>query len=365
MAGNINVALVYKDLRLGGVQKKIVEIAHALDSHSEVKTYIVLTDSQGEYLQKIPKRAHVIDLHVSLHSPQVFSLPLKLAREYRRHKPTIVLAMMDTFGCSAVVARKMSGNVKPKVLISQNSHMTSFFHERPFSQFRSALVKILYPQADAILSISDAVSRDLRNNYMIPGKKVIEIKNWVKIAETDMPRVKKTIDIVYVGRFAPEKDIPLLLEAFALLRKRRPNSVMHLVGYGKMELMIRQKIEDLNMNNSVILPGFTHDVRGVLQRARVFVMTSHNEGIPRAMLEAMFMGVPVISRSFPGVDEIIRHKETGFIADSADSFSWWMDYLLSHQKAARRVAEAARGFVKKYHSEKNLEKLVSILLSYS
>jgi len=363
MAGRINVAIVYKDLGLGGVQSKIVEITNALVSRKNVDIYIFLTDAQGEFLEKIPERVRVVDLHVPLHSPQVFSLPFKLAKAFLQYKPKVVLAMMDTFGCSAVLARMMLGNTQPKIFISQNIHATRFFQQRPWSRFRRMLVKSLYPQANAIFSISDAVSRDLMQNFQISSHKIIGVKNWVKGIETDMPQAKKTIDIIYAGRFAPEKDIGLLLKAFSQLRKSRQSATLSLVGYGKEEKNIRRKIEQLKIADGVTLPGFTHNIKKHLCQARVFVMTSYNEGIPRAMLEAMALRVPVISRYFPGVREIIQHKKTGFIANSADSISECMYFLLTNSQEAERVAQSAFEYVKRNYSQKNLETLVTMLLA--
>lgn len=364
MGESVKVAILYKDLGLGGVQRKMVDIANALHARGVREVCIFLTSRQGEFLQSIPKAIEVVDLGVSLRSPQVLTLPVKLARALIQHKPQVVLAMMDTFGCSAVLARRLLRKNKPAICISQDIHATGFFGERPLSQMRKALVRSLYPQADMVLSVSNAVTEDLVTNYRIPIRKITLLKNWASMKAQNVSGRKKTIDIIYTGRFTPEKDLPLLLDAFALLRKRRPSAKLMLLGYGEEEKRLRNKIEELKISGNVSFPGFTYDTGKFLQQAQVFVMTSYNEGMPMAMLEAMALGVPVVSRTFPGISEIIRHKKTGFIADSADSFSWWMDYLLSHQKAARRVAEAAREFVKKYHSEKNLEKLVSTLLAF-
>jgi len=365
MAEKIRIALLYKDLGLGGVQRKMVDIVNALDARDNIEVYIFLTNRQGEYLEKIPRRTSVIDLNVSLRPPQVFTLPVKLAKVLNKHKPQVVLAMMDTFGCSAVLARKMLASNKPAIFISQDIHATGFFRQRPLPNLRKALVRTLYPQADMVLSVSKSVTEDLVRNYRVPKQNITLIKNWTSVKKQNISISKKTIDVIYIGRFAPEKDLPLLLEGFSLLRKRRPSSTLSLVGYGEEEASLRKKIDKLKITNQVSLPGFTFDTNKFLKISRVFVMTSYNEGIPMAMLEAMAMGVPVISRTFPGISEIIQHKKTGFIANSADSISECMYYLLTNSQEAERVAQSALEYVKRNYSQKNLETFVTTLLTQS
>lgn len=359
------IAIVYKDLGLGGVQKKIVDLCSNLSARPDVTVCLFLATRRGEFLRQIPSRVRIIDLHVSLRVPFVFLLPINLFFAFRRYKPDVVLAMMDTFGCSAICANLVSGSSGPPVIVvGQEVFPTGFLQYRPWFRLRSSLIRILYPHASAIIVVSDAIRRDLVDNFSVPERKIRLIRNWVKPG-TDFrqrQKLKKDIDVLYCGRFAPEKNLSMLLESFSLLLRRQPLSTLYLLGYGKEEKNIRRRVVRLGIQSRVFFPGFSYDVPQYLSRAHMVVFTSlTGEGIPLAILEAMAAHVPVITTPFPGANEIVVQGVTGFVAKNKFELSRFMEQVLTNQLIARRVTQNAQKLRAKTYSSNNLNQYIRFL----
>jgi len=361
------IALVYKDLSLGGVQKKIVDISNELISRKDVEVYLFLTQKKGEFLKKITSGVNIVDLHGSSKLPFVVFLPLKLWFNFLKYRPHVVYAMMDTYGCASVLAGKISGDRKPRIIISQNVLASRFFEQRPFTKFRRWLVRKLYPEADCIVSLSEAITSDLNEKFGIPKRKIILMRNWLEspLSREERNRENKDIDILYAGRFAPEKNLSLLLDAFRILVRKRPHATLCLLGYGECEKEIRKKMENLRLEHNVKMPGFTHNVRRYLRRAKMLTLSSSNEGTPMVMLEAMATGVPVISTGFPGVHEVITHKKSGIIVKSAKDMAQWMDQLLWDDQLRKKITCGAFMIIKKRYPARNLYKLIEFVCRYA
>ena len=79
----------------------------------------------------------------------------------------------------------------------------------------------------------------------------------------------------------------------------------------------------------------------------LFVMTSRDEGIPRCLMEAMGMEVPVAAYDIPGVDQLVTHNKTGLLAEfgDIDTLSEYWIQLLTNQKMAKNLAKEGRIFV--------------------
>ena len=356
------IAIVYKDLSLGGVQKKIIDICQGLIEKGYLKVYLILTKKSGEFLHVLHPNVKIIDLKVSLTPPFVFSLPLKLWFVFWKIKPDTIFALMDTFGCASIMAGMCFPFRQPKIIVSQNTLETGFLRQRPWFWFRSLLVRIFFPFSNTVLTLNNAISIDLIRNFGIPNHKIKMIRNWVShYSGRDYSLENKDIDIIYCGRFAIEKNLGLLLESFKLLLKKRPDSILYLVGYGPEKGFLIKKAKTLKINGNIVFKKFSFNIRNYLRRTRIFALTSKTEGTPMAMLEAMSMGIPVISTNFQGVKEIIDHRISGIIANGKIDISYWMYKLLSDHTLAENVGLAAKRIVHSKYNMSNFRKTLDLI----
>ena len=115
--------------------------------------------------------------------------------------------------------------------------------------------------------------------------------------------------VVFVGRFAPEKNIPFLLRAFAEV----PDATLILVGSGPETETIESGIAALGLEERVEIVSWTSDVPAVLRDADVFVLPSLYEGWPLVVLEALAAGMPVVASDVGSIADMFVDGESGYL----------------------------------------------------
>ncbi len=120
--------------------------------------------------------------------------------------------------------------------------------------------------------------------------------------------------ILYVGRLAAVKGLPVLLEALAMIRQARPNIMLTIAGDGPDRSNLEQMSRELNLQHHVRFVGYCSQaqVREHLKQTDVFVMSSFAEGVPVVLMEALASGVPVVATRIAGVGELVENGISGF-----------------------------------------------------
>lgn len=134
------------------------------------------------------------------------------------------------------------------------------------------------------------------------------------LASADVPRDMPLL--VQIGRLSHEKGHLDLLAALASLRALRWHLVI--VGEGPERNAIERAVASLGLQDRVTLAGHQNDVRPYLAMARIFVMPSHSEGSPNAMLEAMSAGVPVVASAVGGIPELVLDGYSALLGPARD-----------------------------------------------
>jgi glycosyltransferase involved in cell wall biosynthesis len=153
-----------------------------------------------------------------------------------------------------------------------------------------------------------------------------------------------------VGRFAPEKDFPMLVRAVAPLLGE--DLRLLLVGDGAEMGRVRAEVDAQGVGGLVSLPGARSDIPACLAAMDVFVLSSRMEGTPIAVLEAMAAGLPLIASAVGGLPALVTHGENGFLFPSGDEAALRarVGALRDDPPGAARVAEAGRRLVEVKHS---------------
>ena len=137
-----------------------------------------------------------------------------------------------------------------------------------------------------------------------------------------------------------------LVEAFAGLARKDARLLM--VGDGPGRDKLREQVARLGLGERVLMPGNQAEVTPWLQALDVFALPSYaNEGVPQALMQAMAVGVPVISTPVGSIDELVRHEETGLLVppQDVDALRAAIERLLAEPELAQRLAREARARV--------------------
>jgi glycosyltransferase involved in cell wall biosynthesis len=176
-----------------------------------------------------------------------------------------------------------------------------------------------------ILAVSDDVAILLLERDRLPRDRVRILDNGIDVRRVDaVPRtdIRKelglsTEDVVFcsVGRLIPDKGYVYLAEALA--RLEHPVKMV-LVGEGDEESRIRDAVERQGLTGRFHLIGYRSDVLGIMKDVDVFVLTSLEEGIPVVLVEAMAVGLPIVSTRVGGIADLVQDGETALLVPPAE-----------------------------------------------
>jgi glycosyltransferase involved in cell wall biosynthesis len=203
---------------------------------------------------------------------------------------------------------------------------------------------LLARRAEAIITVSRAVEHELVSRLGWPAERITVIPNGVPIE----PRLAERGDLVgTLTSFAPVKGLDVFLKAAAELTATRPETRFALFGSGPESAALQALAHDLGLNGAVSFPGHV-PARDALARLGVFVLSSHMENAPLALLEAMTAGVPVVASRVGGVPELVP-AGTGLLVAPGDpaALAAAIERLLADPALASAQADAARRHVER------------------
>jgi glycosyltransferase involved in cell wall biosynthesis len=191
--------------------------------------------------------------------------------------------------------------------------------------------------------------------------KTTVIPNYIDVDIFAPPdtNTSRDIDVIFVGRLKPQKNVPSLLEAVKLLNIR----MAIIAGDSSAEeTAFQRQIDGLGGHIRWLGSNIpNNELPKHLNRAKVFVLPSFYEGHPKTLIEAMACGLPVIGADSPGIREVIQHGETGLLcAPSPEGIRGALQMLLDDAGMRARLGNNARRFAVEHYS---LDRIVSLELA--
>jgi glycosyltransferase involved in cell wall biosynthesis len=214
---------------------------------------------------------------------------------------------------------------------------------------------------DRVAPLSEALMQDMAR-IGVPGRKVRMIRNGVDLGELEaFSRVSPQSDgrpftIGYVGQMASRKNVGDLIRCFDLFNARHPESRLVLVGDGPRRSQLETLAASLPSAARIDFLGYREDRLEIVRTLDLFCMTSSLEGIPRCMMEAMGLGIPVAAYDIPGIDQLIVHGKTGLTARFGDVKGlcdcWQQVY--SNRETACKLGESGKGYINDRYSARRM-----------
>jgi glycosyltransferase involved in cell wall biosynthesis len=235
---------------------------------------------------------------------------------------------------------------------------------------RHANLKLSAFLLNKTICVSDAVRNSLVGDFGFPRKKLITIRNGVSPvifapSMEDGLRLRRERGIgpdefvlICVARLSKQKDVDILLHAIAKVRRDGIQCKCMILGDGPLRSELTDLAQHLDLNGTVFFEGFQEEVRPYLQAGSAFILTSHNEGLPLAILEAAACGLPCIVTDVGGNTEIVTHRVNGLVVrpgsvgEVADAIS----FLATHPDERQQMSGRAR---RKIQDDFDIEKSMS------
>lgn len=207
----------------------------------------------------------------------------------------------------------------------------------------------LHPRLDKVICVSEAVRSYMQG--FLPANKLVRIykghnpdwyKDIIPMSPANLGIEPNTIIVSCLANMRPVKGVSFLLEAFKLLED--PNISLMLVGKVQ-DSEIPALLKDDSFKRRIKLLGYRTDALACIAASDIFVMPSiEREGLPKALIEAMSLGIAPIVSSVGGMPEVVENKKSGLIVPpmSPQALAEAIT-VLSHNTAMRlRIADAAR-----------------------
>ena len=356
-------AIVGKGARfdpIGGMQNHTAELTRALDRHSVTQTVVTTRPPTAPHLQRLGDHARVVRLGVPIRRfRQLYGLQASVIAPILASRADLVhvhlgedLAVLPVGAAAARLHRL------PLVL---TVHM-SMRHTLVVSDLRSVILKTLggwiegwgERSADAVLAITPRLARQLvsegveedRLHVVPPG---VNPALFGGPFADPFPRIGRP-RVVFAGRLAPQKGVRTLIEAARLLKT--PGVQVLLVGDGPQRSTLERDVRRLAVGDMVHLLGFVpHErVPAVLSHADLLVLPSLYEELGTVLLEAMWVGLPIVASRTGGIPDIIDEGVNGVLVSPGDpeALAGAIDRLLAEPDLARRLGAAARKRARDY-----------------
>ena len=298
---------------------------------------------------------------------------LWLWRYLRRHQIDVVHTHRYKDTILGVIAAKLAGvRHVIRTVHGLREPLTGWSHLK-FRVYELLDRGVLLWGADRVIAVSHRMAITLKGDGYPPAL-VAAIHNGIDLGHVaarrgaaDLRRelriAEGAIVIGTAGRLSPVKGPEGFLRAARLVLDCEPRARFVIVGAGPLEDELVALAARLNIAGACHFLGARADVHDLIAAMDVFVLPSLNEGMPMAILEAMAIGTPVVATDVGGVPEVVRHRQTGLLAQPNDArgLADACLHLVRDRESARTLAARARVLIEaEYSHERNGQALVDV-----
>jgi glycosyltransferase involved in cell wall biosynthesis len=319
------VSMFIPSMHGGGAQRVVLNLANAFVQRG-LPVNLLLAQARGPYLSDVASEVRIIDFDVKR---SVFALP-HLVRHMRRERPNFLLSALNYANLLAMWAA-MIARTETKTILTVHSTLsrdTNTGLQGVKERALPVLMRWAYPRSNAVVVVSEGAAQDLKQQINLPDWQVKVINNpvvtpdMIRKAKEPPPAIIKNIEepiILGAGRLNPHKDFETLVRAFRRVRQQCEAQLI-IIGEGGEREALESLINKLGQSDSVQMPGFFGNPYPVMARSNVFVLSSSSEGFGNVLVEAMAMGVPVVSTDCPnGPAEILEGGKWGKLVPVGDA----------------------------------------------
>lgn len=283
---------------------------------------------------------------------------IEIWRTLRRIKPDIVHTHASKAGFLGRIAAILVG--VPVRIHTFHGHVLQEYFGRLTSHLFVGLERFLSHWSDTIIGVSQEVCDQLKTMGIGSEKSIRHIPLGLELerfchCETYRGQLRNELgiadDVSLVGiiaRLVPIKGHRDFFLAAQAVHKQLPGKVKFLIaGDGELRDELTRQVHQLGLSDAVLFLGFRQDLERLYADLDVVALTSYNEGLPVALIEALAAGRPGVATRVGGVPELIQDGVTGFLVEKGDwaGLAEKILWLLKHPQQAQTMGEQGRNRV--------------------
>jgi glycosyltransferase involved in cell wall biosynthesis len=363
-----NVLFLIDVLReMGGAERNLIRLASLLDSK---KYNLIISCLKGGriYEELKDKKINVHNFRVNrIYSLNGFIQGIKFIKFIKKNNIKIVVTCFESSDFWGSVFSKIAG---VPVVISSRRDMGFNLKRRHRLAYR-----VINKLFDKIITVADAVKREIVKKEKVNPKKIVTIYNGVEIIEnnhTDKLRIKKALGldldkytITMLANISAVKGHKYLLAAASQIIKKNKSVQFLLVGKGEngYEQDLRLLADRLGIKDNIIFAGFRSNISEILSISDVSVLSSTSEGLSNAILEYMSAGNPVVATDAGGNRELVVDGVTGFLVppQNPDALACSISKLLEDKNLRQEMGANGRERAEVYFSKEKMVRDIEFL----
>jgi len=311
----MHIVQIIDDLKTGGAQQTVVNLARDID-YTTHKLTVISLNGNAPLQQEIEASGASVTV---LDSSGLISPPflLKLHKRLKSIQPTVVQTHLLYSNVIGGIATRFTGIPCCATLHARDDHPR---YARSLKRLIETL--ILRTCHNKWIAVANSVAHS--HQRRLPGPRMRVLENAVSCKDQSSFTTQQRKNIreqtfnvssledsavwICVSRLVKIKGIEDLLDAFTLALRVRPQDKLIIVGSGPEEDSIKAHIESLNLTEHVRLLGQRRDVASLLLSADLFVSAAHSEGLPLSLLEAMAASLPVVHTDVGEVSQVVDQE---------------------------------------------------------
>lgn len=244
-------------------------------------------------------------------------------------------------------AHDMRASVMSAFAAGRGVRIVSHIHNSDFVSRKLSAKSLLYLLANIRISKILWVSASCFDGYYfhkLLKKKSVILPNVIDAKAVEEKALSDTEeyndDIVYVGRLADPKNPLRLIAILKKAQAQKPDLRVGIVGSGNLEEVTQRAAEKAGLMDNITFYGFRANPLKILRSAKVMVMTSDREGTPMVCLEAMALGVPIVSTPTDGLCDLVKPGITGYLENDNQAFASRLLALITDENLQRQFSAA-------------------------
>lgn len=307
------------------------------------------------------ERTYALDEKVKLTAVETLSgagnkfKNLFIIRRYFKEHAKVIISFLAPFNMMAIAANW--GNGIPVIVADRNDPT-----KIPSNKILRKVRDFLYRFADGIVIQTQKNKAYFSKVVQNKSEVIYNPVNLQNYAASALEYPKEKL-IVTAGRLMPQKNQKMMLRAFAAVVKKHPEYKLVIYGDGPSRDELEAHACELGIKENVLMPGNTTKLHECIKSAEIFVLSSDYEGMPNALIEAMCMGLPVISTKVSGATDLILDHENGLLTEVGDqnALENAMMELIEDINLANKIAENAVKLNKELELSKIMEQWIGFI----
>lgn len=351
MEKQIHIAMLIGSLTKGGAERVLVNLADYFAGKGYLVTMVTQYQVENEYpLNEKVKRVISDITQEETTKSRIINFVRrfrKLKNIWKSEKPDVILSFIGKNNMMAILTSRF---LKIPVAVSVRAEPALEY----YNSWMRFMARHLFAKASGVIL-------QTRQCFSFFPKKVrdkaVILKNPVSPSFfRDRYEGEREKTIVAVGRIDENKNHEMLIKAFAGIAQEFPDYKLIIYGEGECRDRLIKMAEELGYRDRILLPGSIDHVADAIYKTRVFALPSNSEGVPNTLIEAMLMGLTVISTDCPcgGPADLIENGVNGILIPVGDVrlLTEKLRYLIKNLQISDEMGAAAMKTADIYQPEK-------------